>query len=380
MGTPSPRPEGETDPHVHASGYRTHLSTAARDPEWDAFLETTPGGHHLQSSYWGQVKAILGWRTVRVVATREGRIRGGAQVLLRRLPLFGSVGYVPLGPVLGTDDVVLRSLVLRGIRTITRRWRVVFLVVQPPVGQDRLAGELLAGGFRAALDPVRPLPAATLLVDLSRDEDRLLAAMKSRTRYNVRLAERRGVTVRLGGEGDLGTFYRLLTVTGERQGFPIPSQEYFRDMLRIMMPHKRATLFIAEFAGEPLSAALLIAFGGVVSYKRGGWSGEQGNLHPNELLHWTAMRWAKREGYRYYDFEGIDLPPADVPPTDHRPAGTNIRSVSSFKTGFGGDIVLLPPAYERIHNPVLRRGYDWLGPRLMASPQARRVVNVIRTR
>jgi lipid II:glycine glycyltransferase (peptidoglycan interpeptide bridge formation enzyme) len=150
-------------------------------------------------------------------------------------------------------------------------------------------------------------------------------------------------------------------------------------MLRIMVPRGHASLFIAEFAGEPLSAALLIAFGGMVSYKRGGWSGEQGNLHPNELLHWTAIRWAKREGYRYYDFEGVDLP-AHVPGAHLDPAASRVRSVSAFKTGFGGDLVLLPQAYELVDNPVLRRGYDWVGPRLMASPHARRVVNAIRTR
>jgi hypothetical protein len=217
-----------------------------------------------------------------------------------------------------------------------------------------------AVGFRAAHDPVRPLPIATLLVDLSKDEDRLLAGMKSRTRYNIRLAERRGVNVRRGGERDLATFYRLLTMTGQRQRFPVPPQEYFRDMLRIMVPRGHASLFIAEFAGEPLSAALLIAFGGMVSYKRGGWSGEQGNLHPNELLHWTAIRWAKREGYRYYDFEGVDLP-AHVPGAHLDPAASRVRSVSAFKTGFGGDLVLLPQAYELVDNPVLRRGYDWVG-------------------
>jgi lipid II:glycine glycyltransferase (peptidoglycan interpeptide bridge formation enzyme) len=114
----------------------------------------------------------------------------------------------------------------------------------------------------------------------------------------------------------------------------------------------------------------VIAFGGVVSYKRGGWSGEEGHRHPNELMHWEAMRWAKREGYRCYDFEGIE----------RRPGDGRLSSVSAFKMGFGGEIVALPSAYEQIHNRVLRHGYTWLAPRLSGSARARWVINTIRTR
>jgi lipid II:glycine glycyltransferase (peptidoglycan interpeptide bridge formation enzyme) len=355
-------------------GYRLSLSTAVCDPEWDRFLEATPGGHHLQSTYWGEVKSILGWRSVRVLVTCDGAICGGAQILLRRLPVLGSVGYVPLGPVLATDDPVPRDLILRGVQAVARRQRVLLLVVQPPIGQDAVARDLLLRGFREARDALRPLPTATLLVDLSRDEEALLAGMKNRTRYSIRLAQRKGVEVRQGGEQDLDTFYRLLAMTGERQHFPVPAQGYFRDLLRFMAPHGHAKIFIAEFEGQPLSAALVIAFGDVVSYKRGGWSGQQGHLHPNELMHWTAMRWAKQQGYRYYDFEGIEL--SQIAPG----GGTAIRSVSAFKAGFGGDVVLLPGAYEWIHNPVLRRGYYWLGNRLLDSVPARRVINTVRTR
>jgi lipid II:glycine glycyltransferase (peptidoglycan interpeptide bridge formation enzyme) len=368
-----PRPgAGNGTPTAGAAGrYRLHLSESARDPGWDGFLRSTTGGHHLQSSYWGAVKAILGWRAVRVVAIDPaGEIRGGAQVLLRDLPLVGSVGYVPLGPVLGHDDPGLRRLLLHGIQSVARTHHVQFLVVQPPAGQEAVVTGLLAHGFRRALDLVRPHPKATLLVDLSPDEDALLAAMRSRTRYNIRLAQRRGVRVRCGGEEHLDSFYRLLTLTGERQRFPVPSERYFRDLLRIMAPPGHAQIFVAEHDGGPLSAALVIAFGGLVSYKRGGWSGEHGHLHPNELMHWAAMRWAKREGYRCYDFEGIEW----------RAGDGQLSSVSAFKAGFGGEVVLLPSAYEQIHNPVLRRAYTWLAPRLSGSSRARWLINTIRTR
>jgi lipid II:glycine glycyltransferase (peptidoglycan interpeptide bridge formation enzyme) len=361
--------------------YQLQVSSSPSDREWDRFLAATPGGNHLQSSLWGEVKSILGWQVVRVIATRDARIRGGAQILLRALPLVGSIGYVSRGPVLASDDAALRDLVLRGLHAVAREHRTLFLVVQPPPGQEAVIPGLAARGFRRSGSLVEPHPTATVLMDLSNDEDTLLAAMKKATRYNVRLAGRRGVSVRDGDERDVPVFYRLLTMTSKRQGFAVPSEEYFREMLRIMGPDGHARIFLAELAGEPLSAALVIAFGGVVSYKRGAWSGEHRHLHPNELLQWTVIRWAKQNGYRYYDLEGIDLaavrPPhaATVPPD-----GSKRNSVSVFKLGFGGDVVLSPGAYEWIHNPVLRRGYHWLVPPLLRSAPGRWLVNTVRTR
>ena len=349
------------------------LSTAACDPEWDRFLSTTPGGHHLQSSLWGQVKSVLGWRAVRIAAVCDGRIRGGAQLLLRRLPAVGSVGYVPLGPVLDRDDPALRDAVLRWVQLVGRRSSTRFLVVQPPAGHEGVVDALRTGGFREARWLLEPHPSATLLVDLAQPEEALLAAMKRGTRYNVRLAQRKGVTVREGSPADVATFHRLLTMTGERQGFPVPAEDYFAHLLRVMAPGGHAKVFLAEFDGRPVSAALVIAFGRLVSYKRGAWSGRDGHLKANELLQWAVIRWAKRAGYRYYDLEGIALP-------DSTGGHRDFRSVSAFKMGFGGNVVVSPGAYERIRNPVLRQCYYRLGPLLLGSPHGRWLVDTIRTR
>ena len=303
-----------------------------------------------------------------MVASDAGGIRGGAQVLLRRLPVLGTVGYVPLGPVLDTDEPALRDAVLHAVRRVGAQRGNRLLVVQPPAGHDGVVTALAAGGFREAAGLVEPHPTTTSLVDLSRPEDALLAAMKSKTRYNIRLGQRKGVTVREGALSEVGTFHRLLTLTGQRQGFAVPSCEYFAHMLRVLAPAGHAKIFLAEHDGRPLSGALVIAFGSVVSYKRGAWSGRDGHLKANELLHWTVIRWARRAGYRYYDFEGIE-------PTPDGP-----RSVSAFKVGFGGDVVVSPGAYERIHNPVLRRCYYSFGRQLLHSTHGRWLVDTVRTR
>jgi peptidoglycan pentaglycine glycine transferase (the first glycine) len=376
-GVPHGAPGDQPD---RGQAYQLRLSSSVRDPRWDRFLAGTTGGHHLQSTYWGRVKASLGWRTVRVTAVRDDRIYGGAQVLLRPLPVLGAIGYVALGPVLRSDDPALLDVVLRGVHTVARANRVLFLVVQPPAGQEAVVPGLLANGYRAAGDLVEPHPAATVLIDLGKDEDTLLAGMKKATRYNIRLAGRRGVRVREGTERDVPTFYRLLAMTGRRQGFPIPAQEYFRDLHRIMAPPGHAKLFLAEYGAEPLSAALVIAFGDTVSYKRGAWSGQHRHLHPNELLQWTVMHWAKRQGYRYYDLEGIEAAAARAVLAGARPSTAAHDTVSAFKLGFGGDVSLAPAAYERIPNPALRHGYHWLVPHVLHSRPARWLVDAVRTR
>jgi len=361
-----------------SSRYRIRVTTATRDPEWDRFLAATPGGNHLQSTFWAEVKSQLGWRSVRILGAEDGRIRGGAQILLRSLPLVGSIAYVSRGPVLQSDDVELRELIFHGLRRVRREHRVRFLVVQPPAGHERVIPDLMSWGFHKAGELVEPHPTATVIVDLSKDEETLLGAMKSKTRYNIRLAQRRGVRVREGDVSDVAAFYRLLRLTSERQRFAVPSPDYFDHMLRVPALNGHVRVFLAEFDGQPLSAAILIGFGDTVSYKRGAWSGQHGNLHPNELMHWTAMRWAKKHGYRYYDLEGIDPPAADATAGPWAPHVE--RSVSTFKLGFGGEVVLSPGAYERIHNPVLRGAYRWLLPPLLRSSAARWVINTVRTR
>lgn len=360
-----------------SSPYEPHVSSAGSDPRWDDFVARSPGGHHLQSTYWARVKAALGWQAARVTALRDGDVCGGAQILLRRVPLLGTIGYVALGPVLDHDDVALRQCVLQGLQRISRERRTCYLVVQPPSAyQETVLPELLNRGFREAGTLVEPNPTATVVVDLALDEATLLAAMRKATRYNVRRAERIGVRVREGGERDVPTFHRLLTMTARRQGFSVPPEQYFSHLLRVMGPDGHAKIFVAEYGGRPLSAVLVIAFGNRVSLKRAAWSGDQRDVHPNELLQWTVIRWAKRSGYHYYDFEGIDRSCAAPSGKD----GRSRDSVTAFKMGFGGDVVVSPAAYQRIANPLLRRAHDPAVRYVLNSPAGRWLVETVRTR
>jgi lipid II:glycine glycyltransferase (peptidoglycan interpeptide bridge formation enzyme) len=332
--------------------YEVHTSNATHDPAWDAFLAGTPGGHHVQTSLWGQLKAAFGWDVARLVVTEAGRIVAGAQLLTRPLPLLGSVGYITKGPLCAEDEPALHQLVIAELLRLAEQRHVAYLIVEPPNNGASLAAPLIAAGFRCSR--IEVAPTATLIMDLALDLPELLKRMKRQTRQNVLRAEREGITVREGSEQDLLTFYRLYLSTGRRQRFAPYPQEYFAAMWRILGAAGHAALLLAEYEGEAVSALLLIPFGDTVLAKTLGWSGEHGNRRPNEALFWAAVRWAKAHGYRRFDFEGLE-PNVARAILDGQPlAAAMEHSPSFFKIGFGGQIVLCPPAYVRARSRLLR--------------------------
>lgn len=357
--------------------YQVYVSDETEDPEWDTFLAQNPGGHHVQTSLWAQVKAVLGWRAVRIIARQNGQIIGGAQILIRSIPLIGAIGYVTRGPVLALDDLRLAHQVIDELHTVAQAQGIRYLVVQPPCNGEALARELPGWGFQPS--PIAVGTTATVVIDLSRDLEAILAQMKPRTRYNVRLGPRKGITVREGTESDLPTYYRLLVATSQRQNFAPYPEKYFAAMWRVFSPHGYVRLFLADHEGEPVSALLAIPFGDTLINKLAVWSGRHGDCRPNELLQWTAITWAKSHGYRYYDFEGID-PQAAREILNGNPLPDALsQSTTSFKLGFGGQVVLYPGAYEYVYNPVLRWTYSAVFPKIASLPVAKKAVNRLRT-
>lgn len=319
--------------------------------EWDEFLGRAPGGHHVQTSRWAGVKGVLGWRAARVVVRRGGEITGGCQVLLRDVGRIGTIGYAPRAPVVQDDDVRTSDVVFGALDDLAAGERILYLKVQPPVNRADMEEVLAARGFAAS--PLETAPSATVRIDLRRDPQELLEAMRSGARSNIRKAERKGVTVRRGGREDLGTFCRIVASTARRQGFSPYPDSYYERMWQAFAARGRATLMIAEREGEALSAALLIGWGDTVIYKMGGWAGERSPIHPNELLHWKGMLWAKEGGYRWYDLEGIDREVACAVLANRAIPPAGRTGPDRFKLGLGGQVALFPIAYDRACHPLL---------------------------
>jgi lipid II:glycine glycyltransferase (peptidoglycan interpeptide bridge formation enzyme) len=232
-------------------------------------------------------------------------------------------------------------------------------------------------------------PRTTIHVDLTRDLDAILAQMKQKWRYNIRLAERKGVIVRAGSADDIATFYRLLQITSKRDRFAIHSFEYYRAAFDLLTARDAARLFIAEYAREPLAAILVTAFGEEAIYLYGASSDAHRARMPNYALHWAAMQWAKARECARYDLWGIaDVAWAEVdtvvgakhsqdrddkegalPDRTGRQSGHGLADASPlphglyrFKQGFGGAVVRYAGAYDA----VFSRARYWLYTRALA--------------
>ena len=162
------------------------------------------------------------------------------------------------------------------------------------------------------------------------------------------------------------------------QGFTPDSEAYYAEMMRILSPHGYFKLFLAEYEGEVVSCMLAVPFGDTIIYKRGAWSGIHGEKRPNEAMHWAAIRWAKEQGYRYYDFDGMEPLVARLALAGEPIPHNMIETVTRFKLGFNGLIVLRPGVYEYVYNPILRWGYNSVYPRISNSPRLKKIFHQLR--
>lgn len=348
----------------------TNLDLTPPDREWDEWVVSMPGGHHLQTTAWADVKAAAGWRARRVVLRDGSDPVAGCQILLRTLALGRSAAYVPRGPLFATRDEALLDELLTAVRRVVRDEHVTFLKLQPPVDRDDMPALLARRGFVAS--ELQTAPAASVRIDVGghRSEDEIFAAMRTTARRRVRQALKQGVAVRTGTAEDLPILQALLEATARRQGFAPYPVEYYRRLWDAFSPGGNVRILFAEHQGRPLAGCLLIPFGDTVIYKIGAWGGDkQSPQGAAVLMHWTAIRWAHESGYHWYDLEGI-------PPEVARSALAGDRAkpedgVAYFKLGFGGEPVLYPATYDRAFGPLV-------GPALgslMRSRRGRKVVH-----
>jgi peptidoglycan pentaglycine glycine transferase (the first glycine) len=335
---------------------------------WDHFV-AREGGHLLQSWGWGEFKSRFGWQVSRLVAWDESgdHPKGVAQVLVRDLPA-GRMAYVPRGPLAAPDDVETWRLLLAMLRDYARQQRVTFLKVEPDLeGESPLADVIEGQGFRRSDHAIQPR--STMVVGLEDGEEEILMRMKSKTRYNIRLAERKGVVVRVGAEEDLPVFYQLLQKTGERDTFALHEQEYYWQAWRTFAPQDGARLLLAYYRDEPLAGLMIFAFGARAWYLYGASSDRHRNRMPNHLLQWRAMSWAKEKGCSSYDLWGIPAEAGLRRDEDMEAAVERggLWGVYRFKQGFGGRLVRYSPSYDYVRSPVLY----WLGTKLY--PRLRRL-------
>ncbi len=327
---------------------------------WDDFV-CARGGHLLQSARWGQLKTHFGWSVLRLALERDGQFVAGAQMLFRRMPFGLNVAYIPRGPLADPSDPATLDTLLDVLSAKARQHGAFALKLEPDWQSSSPAWQILSTATRGQASRLLTMgrvgmgvqPRTTVHVNLTRDLDTILARMKPKWRYNIRLAQRKGITVRKGMAADLETFYALLRTTGLRDRFAIHSFDYYSAVFDLLGEH--ACLLIAEYEGEPLAAIFITAFGGESIYLYGASSNAHRDRMPNHALHWEAMQWAKARGCTRYDLWGIPDVAAASPGRGEARFGPDALlpdGLYQFKQGFGGEIVRYVGAYDLVFSTV----------------------------
>lgn len=314
--------------------------------------------HLLQTLGWGEFKSHFGWQP-HIISAETCR----AQVLIRKIVLGFSIAYLPKGPV-GQDWQTLWPK----LDALCRQQKAVFLQIEPDYFEPTPSEVDPAWFTGFSQEPYTIQPRRTIVVDLQPDEEALLAAMKQKTRYNIRLAEKKGVSVRLSQ--DLDAFYALTQTTGTRDGFSVHSFAYYKTVFGIFAPNDQCFLLEAVHDGKVLATLMLFVLGERAWYFYGASDDESRNLMPTYLLQWEAMRLAKAKGARSYDLWGVPDEDEEVLERDFTSRTDGLWGVYRFKRGFGGELKRSAPAYIKVYHSLLYKVYQCIRKRGKAGNDA----------
>ncbi len=317
--------------------------------EYDTFLENHVRAHFAQSSIWGAHKSDWDFEAI-LCREEDGNIKGSLGVLLRRLPGTPfKLMYGCRGPICDADDLETLSELLEGAAALAKKRGCYLLKLDPDIkaGEKGFHDTLISHGYELCghgknFEAIQPKFVFRLDIK-GKTEDEVFNAFESKTRYNIRLATRRGVEVRVCGAEYLEEFSRLMEDTGERDGFEIRNEDYFLSMLENLGDKVR--LYMAFYEGRAIAGTLAISFGNKVWYLYGASGNEHRNVMPNYLLQWEMIKWAIKSGCDIYDFRGVS---GDLSPENP------LYGLYRFKKGFNGELTEFLGEYERCFKPTVR--------------------------
>ena len=310
----------------------TELVTQKNLAEYEAFVESHPKGHFSQSTLWAKQKPAWSWKAI-ICRDGSGAIKGSIAFLIRKMPIVRKkMMYACRGPVCDLDDRDTFAQLLEGAKALAKEYRSYVIKIDPDVPSSNTDfAEMLRGfGFLSKeggknFEAIQPRYVFRLDVD-GKTEEELQAGFHQKWRYNIRVAQKKGVEVKICGKEMVPAFADLMLTTGVRDGFVTRQPEYFAAMLDNLGEHCR--LYMAFYEERPIAGTLAIHYGDKVWYLYGASSNEDRNLMPNYLLQWNMIQWAIETGCRVYDFRGVS---GDV--SEDNP----LYGLYRFKKGFGGD-------------------------------------------
>jgi peptidoglycan pentaglycine glycine transferase (the first glycine) len=344
---------------------------------WNQLLCQELDGRLLQSWEWGQFKERYGWKADYLSWKNDrGEVVAAALLLKRTVLSRFSILYCPRGPILAWSNEELRSTILSELQKHAASEGTIFIKIDPDIvlGSvqpdpshatwnhlgEQIASNMKQLGWRPSDEQIQFRN--SMYLDLKPSIDELLNGMKPKTRYNIRLAKRRGVIVRRGGYQDLDLLYRMYAVTSLRDGFTIRDQAYYQDAWGTFMKSGMAQPFLAEVDGEPVGGIIIFHYGKMAIYMYGMSLEVHREKMPNHILQWEAIKWAKEMGYAIYDFWG-----APDTFTEEDP----MWGVYRFKSGFGAEVVRTLGAWDHVQRPVLYKTYSVILPKILTMMRRR---------
>ncbi len=349
--------------HLRSGAITTSVSERPRSSDlgqWDRLVSDARDSDITQLSGWAELRATVGYEPLYVFAWKDDVMVGGAQVLVRKVPLLGRIGYVSYGPVI-TGEAPRASVVAALAESLSElgRTRMRALFVQPVEGED-VSAALRTRGFRYSTAGVAP--PATVRIDLSPSEEVLRAELSKRVRRWTGKWAKAEVMVRRGGAEDLEVLADLLRRTAEHQGFEELSPDYVRTLYRQFAGLGRVEIFVGEVRGIPVAAELFTNCGGVLRCRLTGLdrSSPAVRLSVTSAIDWEAMKWAKSTGIAEFDLGGLTAAAAAAV-AEEGFSTPSLDGAARFKVGFGGRLHRYPRAVELISSPSLRKSYDVLG-------------------
>lgn len=301
--------------------------------EYTKFLEGHERCNFQQSLEWGNVKT--NWIKEVVLAENENKeIIGSVCVWIRKMPIFGNMMYASRGPVCDIHNKEVLEQLTEGVKELGKKYNAFVFRMEPDIEKNdqefrnivEQLGYKIKDDAKDFKDEIQPRFVFRLNIK-DKTEDEILQNCHSKTRYNIRLAKRKGVVVKEGTRDDLKDFHKIMIETGSRDGFIIRSLEYFEKMYDELAPN-HMKLLMAYYEDKPISGIIPIMYGNKTWYLYGASSNAHRNLMPNYLLQWEMIKEAIRNKNDVYDFRGV----SGVVDENHPQYG-----LYRFKKGFGAD-------------------------------------------
>ncbi len=315
--------------------------------EYEEFLKNHPKGHFMQSPQWAKLKS--NWKYEVVLERNEnGEIAGSIAFLIRRLPYTKyNILYSARGPVCDIHDSKMLEKLICDTKEIAKKHNACVVLVDPDVKSEEkeYVKVLTDAGFNCKdgknFEGTQPRFVFRLDVK-DKSIDDLMAAFHSKTRYNIRVALKNGVEVKIKGKESAKTFYEIMLETGMRDNFVTRPLSYFENMLDCM--GENARLYMAYYEGKPIAGTLAIKYGKKVWYLYGASSNAYRNVMPNYLLQLEMIRWAVDTGCDIYDFRGVS---GDLTPENP------LYGLYKFKKGFSGEFTEFIGEFELVTKPLV---------------------------